>query len=108
MKGAAPRSPTPAATATPARSATPPGRRVGTAAASSSQALIPRYRPGRGGQRQRPVQSGRRHVTGRHGPTHRVRYLAPAAGATVSGTVAVAATASDNVGVATAQFVLDG
>ncbi len=33
---------------------------------------------------------------------------APAAGATVSGTVTVSATASDNVGVAGVQFLLDG
>ena len=33
---------------------------------------------------------------------------APAAGATVSGTVSVSATASDNVGVVGVQFLLDG
>ena len=33
---------------------------------------------------------------------------APAAGATVSGTVTVSASASDNVGVAGVQFLLDG
>lgn len=37
-----------------------------------------------------------------------VALTAPAGGATVSGTVTVAATASDNVGVASVQFQLDG
>jgi hypothetical protein len=37
-----------------------------------------------------------------------VAVTAPAAGATVSGTVTVSATASDNVGVAGVQFLLDG
>ena len=37
-----------------------------------------------------------------------VSVTAPAAGATVSGTVSVTATASDNVGVAGVQFMLDG
>jgi hypothetical protein len=37
-----------------------------------------------------------------------VSMISPAAGATVSGTVAVAANATDNVAVASVQFVLDG
>jgi hypothetical protein len=37
-----------------------------------------------------------------------VSLTAPAGGATVSGTIAVTATASDNVGVAGVQFLLDG
>ena len=37
-----------------------------------------------------------------------VSVTAPANGATVTGTVTVSATASDNVGVAGVQFLLDG
>src|SRR2546426_4100931 len=37
-----------------------------------------------------------------------VSLTAPTAGATASGTIAVAATASDNVGVVGVQFTLDG
>ena len=41
-------------------------------------------------------------------PPNGVAVTAPAAGATVSGTVSVRATASDNVGVVGVQFLLDG
>ena len=41
-------------------------------------------------------------------PAPTVSLTAPAAGATVSGTVTLSATATDNVGVAGVQFLLDG
>ena len=47
-------------------------------------------------------------IAGRDTTAPTVSLTAPAAGATVSGTVTLSATASDNVGVAGVQFLLDG
>ncbi len=77
-----------------------------TATANGSHTLSARARDAAGNQTTSAAVAVTVQSTDTTAPTASV--TAPAAGSTVSGTVTVSATASDNVGVAGVQFLLDG
>ena len=77
-----------------------------TATANGSHTLTARARDAAGNQTTSPAVAVTVQNADTTAPT--VSVTAPAAGSTVSGTVTVSATASDNVGVAGVQFLLDG